>query len=197
MFGIRPLNDRLKKAKQSLEPEMYSNLLEGSMGFLMQMWERVCCYFIQNIIKSSEKPMGTVCRVFPRFEFQTSKGNAPHMHVVVWTREDKHDSYIRHKVSGSLRHLINDLRIELWNDNSVIKSFEDYEDLIETANYILTHECKKGENRCHKKKPTYPGLLFAAFTYRNLVRNLFSESLTDHIQKNVGNCWLKLGKRKF
>ena len=44
---------------------------------------------MQYIENSPEKPSGTVTKIWYRYEFQSTKGNLPHIHAVIWTKKTK------------------------------------------------------------------------------------------------------------
>ena len=122
------------------------------MPLYMRLWERAASFFIQYLEQSFEKPLGTVTNIFPRFEFQTSKGNAPHLHVIVWTAETKNDPFILNKASGSFRQLLHQLNLELLDStNGNVMSQADVDDLSNLAHSLLSHNCEKASYRCHKK----------------------------------------------
>ena len=151
MFGVSPLYDLIERNTKKEFREVKNRVIESFMPLYMLMWERACTYFVEYLLKSPEKPLGSVVRIFPRFEFQTSRGNAPHMHIVIWITESKHDVPIRKKVVGSFRELYAELR-KLFDYGSLLISDEnDLEYLMDLAHTVLSHDCEKSFYRCHKK----------------------------------------------
>ena len=152
MFGVAPLFQLIEKNCKGLSTEQQHILKESFMPLYMRLWERAVVFFIEYLEKSTEKPLGTVTNIFPRFEFQTSKGNAPHLHVIVWTAESKNDPVILNKVLGSFRQLLHQLNVELFDSsNKNVTSKEDVDGLLTLAKSLLSHNCEKASYRCHKK----------------------------------------------
>ena len=152
MFGVAPLF-RLNEKKNSerLSNEQRHILKESFMPLYKRLWERAASFFIQYLEQSFEKPLGTVTNIFPRFEFQTSKGNAPHLHVIVWTAETKNDLFILNNVSGSFRQPLHQLNLELLDStNGNVMSQADVDDLLNLAHSLLSHNCEKASYKCHK-----------------------------------------------
>ena len=113
-----------------------------------------CIFFHRVFGKSPDKALGSITNIFPRFEFQTSKGNAPHLHILIWTVEKKDDPVILEKVLGSMRQLSHELKIELSRtdpSNSQVSSMIDVNNLLSLASSVLSHSCEKASFRCHKK----------------------------------------------
>ena len=59
------------------------------MGFFVRMWEPVSSVVMTYIEKSSEKLLGKTQQIWWRNEFQTTQGNLPHIHCLLWTDENK------------------------------------------------------------------------------------------------------------
>ena len=152
MFGVAPLHDVIERNTANLSTAKRRNIKEGFMPLYMRLWERAATFMIRYIERSNDKPLGTITNIFPRFEFQTSKGNAPHLHVIIWTLEKKSDPIIKQKIVGSFRQLLHELKVELQDTtNSQVSSEEDVEDLLLLAKSTLNHSCEKANYRCHKK----------------------------------------------
>ena len=99
----------------------------------------------------TQKPSGSIKKLFARYEFQTTKANVPHLHIVLWTHESNHDFNIRRNICGSSTHLFSDLEAEFNRHDSFISSDDHLTQLIEDSMTLLMHSCKNGGFRCHKK----------------------------------------------
>ena len=152
MFGVAPLYNLIQRNTKNMEPSKRRIFVEGFMPPYMRLWERAATFLIKYIEVSPEKPMGTIVNIFPRFEFQTSKGNAPHLHIIIWTLEKKTDPVIRNKIAGSYRQLLRDLNLEkIDTSNPKVNNENDIDDLMNLAKATLSHNCEKADFRCHKK----------------------------------------------
>ena len=152
--GIKPFHDLVQSNISHMSEEEQRIVIEGNMVLIMRMWYRVSSLFVEYLTKSSELPLGHITRIFPRYEFQTSKGNAPHMHIVVWTEEKKDDPNLYRKISGSFARLLYELKVIFQSPTSVIESYDEFQDLISRAATLLSHDCAKASYRCHKKCDT-------------------------------------------
>ena len=152
MFGVAPLYRLVEKNVRNLSASKRKNIIEGFMPLYMRLWERAATFFIKYLEKSTEKPLGTIKNIFPRFEFQTSKGNAPHLHVIIWTTESKNDPVIQKKIVGSFRQLLHELQMEMLDpSNNIVQNEKDADELVELARATLSHTCERAGFRCHKK----------------------------------------------
>ena len=109
MFGVAPLYKLIQKNTENMERGKRRIFIEGFMPLYMRLWERAATFLIKYIEVSDDKPLGTNTNIFPRFEFQTSKGNAPHLHIIIWSKEKKNDHVIKNKIAGSYRQLLHEL----------------------------------------------------------------------------------------
>ena len=151
MFGKAPLFKLIERNSVNMSDAERRNLKEGFMPLYVHLWGRAAAFFIKYLEISKDKPLGTVKIIFPRFEFQTSIGNAPHLHVSIWTYEDKNNPIIKNKIVGSFRQLLHELKIELADPtNTLLNSEENVDDLHSLAE-TLTHSCERGNYRCRKK----------------------------------------------
>ena len=68
MFGVAPLTILIERITQECTDDRRKRK-EGLMPLFMMLWERAYTYFNEYLIKSPEKPLGTIIRISPRFEF--------------------------------------------------------------------------------------------------------------------------------
>ena len=55
------------------------------------------------IFTSPEKPLRTIERFWWRWEYQDANGNLPHIHCLLWTKEDKHIPEDLNKLQEKIR----------------------------------------------------------------------------------------------
>ena len=152
MFGVAPLYKIIQRNTEKMERGKRRIFIEGFMPLYMRLWERAATFLMKYIELSADKPLGTITNIFPRFEFQTSKGNAPHLHIILCTEEKKSDPLIRNKIAGSYRQLLHELGIEKEDiGNPKVENDKDINDLMDLAKATLSHSCEKADFRCHKK----------------------------------------------
>ena len=71
------------------------------MSFYLQIRERSSPFLLQYIQLSPEKLVRTVTRILARYAFQTTKGNAHHLHIVLFTEESNHSYDMKRKIRVS------------------------------------------------------------------------------------------------
>ena len=183
MFGVSPLHNLILRNTKTLTSSEKKSVRESFMILFMLMWERACTYFIQYLLKSPEKPLGTILRIFPRFEFQTTRGNAPHMHIVIWISESKHNPIIRKFVVGSFRELYGELRKLFQSGCLLVSSEEKIDELMQLARAVLTHSCEKSGFRCHKKRDGNGDLVCSSKVYQPAQETFFREIQRPHSEE--------------
>ena len=183
MYGVSPLHELILRNTKTLSPSEKKCVRESFMILFMLMWERACTYFIQYLLKSPEKPLGTIIRIFPRFEFQTSRGNAPHMHIVIWSSETKHNPIIQKLVVGSFRELYGELRKLFQSGCLLVSSEQKIEELMQLARAVLTHNCEKTGFRCHKKRDANGDLVCSSKVYEPAQETFFRDIQRPHSEK--------------
>ena len=88
-FGVRPLFEAINEIYANENKDVYEAVVQSFMGMFVRMWERMSSVVMEYIEKSSERPLGEVLRIWWRYEFQTSQGNLPHIHCLLWVNELK------------------------------------------------------------------------------------------------------------
>ena len=58
-------------------------MIEASAGLLLRCWEEVFLLFINYLRKSKSSPFKKLSAIFARKEYQTSKGNLSHSHMMI------------------------------------------------------------------------------------------------------------------
>ena len=96
MFGVAPLYQFIERNKKQLSTDL-RKIIKESFVFVYEVVGKGCIFFIEYLEKSPDEPLGSITNIFPRFEFQTSKGNAPHLHIIIWTVEKRGDPVVLEK----------------------------------------------------------------------------------------------------
>ena len=65
------------------QKEIQCAMIEASAGMLLRCWEEVFLLFINYLRKSKSSPFKKLSAIFARKEYQTSKGNLSHSHMMV------------------------------------------------------------------------------------------------------------------
>ena len=65
------------------QKEIEEALIQSSAGIFLRCWEEVFLLFINYLRKSKSSPFKKLKSIFARKEYQTSKGNLSHCHMMV------------------------------------------------------------------------------------------------------------------
>ena len=95
-FGVAPIFDALEKKFDRNNKQEWERAVQAEIVLLTRAWYRAAEAVMRYIEKSPEKPLGTVKNLWYRYEFQSTVGNLPHIHAVVWTVETK--DALKHKI---------------------------------------------------------------------------------------------------
>ena len=145
-FGVGPIFDALEEKYDRNNTEEWYGAVQAEIVLLTRAWYRSAEALMEYIEKSPDKPLGTVTKLWYRYEFQSTKGNLPHIHAVIWTRESIDE--LKYKVSCSGSSALFELK-KLANETELIQT----NDVMEIWNDLMTvqtHSCEKAGFRCHK-----------------------------------------------
>ena len=150
-FGVKPLFEAIKESFQDETPENFEAIVQSFMSLFVRMWERVSAIVMQYIEQSNEKPLGDVNRIWWRYEFQSTQGNLPHIHCLLWVNENKLDESFQNRVVAMKSQLFNSLQSPLFRQIGLVESYDDGFDKFKEAVRIHYHSCSAVNFRCHKK----------------------------------------------
>ena len=145
-FGVAPLFEALERNFNRNNKEEWEKAVQAEIVLFTRAWYRSANAIMEYIEKSPEKPLGTVTKLWYRFEFQSTKGNLPHIHAVIWTKEN-HDE-LQHKVSCSGSSALFELHKIAAETNMI--PIEEVSDIWHLLMSVQTHSCEKANYRCHK-----------------------------------------------
>ena len=145
-FGVSPIFEALEKKFDRNCKEEWDRAVQAEIVLLTRAWYRAAEALMEWIEKSPDKPLGTVTKLWYRYEFQTTKGNLPHIHAVIWTKESKEELKI--KVVCASNSALFEFKL-ICEETNVIRK-EDLPDLMDQLMKIQTHSCEKASFRCHK-----------------------------------------------
>ena len=145
-FGVAPIFDALEKCFDRKCKEKWDKAVQAEIVLLTRAWYRSAEALMEWIEKSPEKPLGTVTKLWYRYEFQSTKGNLPHIHAVIWTIESKEE--MKFKISCSGASALFELN-KLCEESNLVKKNE-IQEVWNTLMQVQTHSCEKASYRCHK-----------------------------------------------
>ena len=167
-FGIAPLRKALvDKVQQLLHNHDLSDEdqkeLTTSYHFVMSVqiirtWFKVGRMYMNYIFQSPERPMGNVEKHWWRWEYQDADGNLPHIHCLLWTKEDKHDPEDLKKLQQKIRcsvgsFFLSPAEIQRYVDEGLLgdASEETIWNIKESVASILKHSCQQAGYRCMRR----------------------------------------------
>ena len=145
-FGVAPIFRALEQKYNKNNKEEWEKAVQAEIVLLTRAWYRSAVTLMHYIENSPEKPLGTVSKLWYRIEFQSTKGNLPHIHAVIWTEETREE--LQHKVSCSGSSALFELR-KIANETDLIRD-DNVFDLWNLLMTVQTHSCEKAGFRCHK-----------------------------------------------
>ena len=150
-FGVKPLFESIKESFGGDSQENFEATVQSFMSLFVRMWERVSGIVMEYVQKSNEKPLGDVDRIWWRYEFQSTQGNLPHIHCLLWLNENKMDESFQNRVVAMKSQLFHSLQSPLFRQIGLVENFDDGFSKYKEAVRIHYHSCSAVKFRCHKK----------------------------------------------
>ena len=150
-FGVRPLFEAINELYANENRDVYEAVVQSFMGMFVRMWERMSSVVMGYIEKSSERPLGEVLRIWWRYEFQTSQGNLPHIHCLLWVNELKSSECFQNRVVLKKCQLLFSLEDTFLKTIGLVKDTDHAFSLYKDAVKIHYHSCAATNFRCHKR----------------------------------------------
>ena len=119
------------------------------MSTMVRCWSRSVKYLFNLILNSAENILGNVVKIWGRAEFQTTAGNLPHYHILLWVEPGTYDiDKLIQCSEKSILHSLNEICHSELNILSPENVFDVYQNLVR----IHTHDCEKSGFRCQKRR---------------------------------------------
>ncbi|KAF4744372.1 hypothetical protein FOZ62_013971, partial [Perkinsus olseni] len=149
-FGVKYIFNWVEEHFANSSPEEYNSAVQAALVPILRAWERAGTYLMRYIENSPEQPLGPVKKIWWRWEFQTSRGNLPHIHALVWTGEDPESPIVRSRVKSRVAHCFAEVD-SFIQSGLIADQYEAYK-LQELAAQVHEHNCEKCGYRCNKKR---------------------------------------------
>ena len=82
--GVAPIIEAIEQFYSDCDQEIKDEAKETYMSTIVRCWSRSVKYFIDLLLNSRENLVGKVRKIWGRAEFQTTAGNLPHYHILIW-----------------------------------------------------------------------------------------------------------------
>ena len=120
-------------------------------SLFFRMWEKVSSVVMIYIENSNERPFGEIVRIWWRYEFQTTQGNLPHIHCLVWVNDCKTSPPCQDRVVLTKSQLLYSLESEFLQTIGLVDDKDAAFALYKDAVRMHFHSCPASNYRCHKK----------------------------------------------
>jgi hypothetical protein len=143
------IDDRGQPISSEEEHQLRHDLMQSSCVLALRCWINVVEIYMQYITKSNERPIGTVTKSWYRLELQDAAANLPHIHSIIWLKENDGTEHGRAQVlshiRASMRCMVTPQEEQHYIDKGVVSSREELSNMLETAHKMLLH---KHTRRC-------------------------------------------------
>ena len=162
--GVAPIFRALQKfiEKHKGHDDVIKAAVQAEMIPMLRAWERAANLLMHFIEKSPDQPLGPIKKIWYRFEFQTTRGNFPHIHCIIWTGEDKFSDRVRDRIVCKQSRM--KFEFEKLVENGIIADDQKADEIYKDACKIQSHNCDHAGGHCQKlrdgelvcKVPLYP-----------------------------------------
>ena len=133
--------------------ELRKNIMEGNGVLLLRSWMEMVHIWVSYITQSPEQPVGEVDQYLFRMELQDAMANLPHIHALLWTKDDLETEEGLNRVLDRIRGFVSDfmrpderqryIETGVFEDNEAVQRF------LSMVQTFLTH---KHTRRCYVTK---------------------------------------------
>ena len=82
--GVAPLLSSIENYFKNCSEEIKEESIRSFMSTIVRCWSRSMKYLVSLLLHSKENLLGKIIKIWARAEFQTTKGNLPHYHILLW-----------------------------------------------------------------------------------------------------------------
>ena len=123
-------------------------MIESSAGILMRVWEETFLLFIDYLRKSPSSPFKRFNAIFVRKEYQTSKGNLSHAHLMIcllWeAMTEKEREFVNDLIRASIFDIVRPDEVDRFMKEGVFTYRHDIFKVWENTGKFLPHICNDG-----------------------------------------------------
>ena len=159
MIRWQPISSHTLVASQHiLELEIFFSAIENycknsysiPADDYVEKFERGSRLVINFICKSHKQPLGPVDRIWYRYEFQEKTAGFPHIHALIWTKEDPFSNCVQERVCCSLPTFL--FKLPISYQISLQKKIKlKSENCSANIKHTIASMLISGEFRCHKQ----------------------------------------------
>ena len=148
--GVAPILAAIEKRFGTTLEELRINAAYSYMSTIVRCWSRSVQYLINLITYSNENILGKVDKIWGRAEFQSTAGNLPHYHVLLWIKPGTFNT--NDLIQCSAKNILSTIRNIAHSSLGLVENDEaEIQNLYRLCLDIHSHCCAKGAYRCHKR----------------------------------------------
>ena len=147
--GIAPLLNQIEEKFRDASEEERRAALEGAMCTLVRAWSNTVEMLIDLLVKSKELILGQITKIWGRAEFQSTVGNLPHYHVLIWLNPESVD--LDDHIQSAQKHIYWKMCTIFESSLGIIRDYNELQNLTDLCFQIQTHNCAKSGFRCLKR----------------------------------------------
>ena len=143
--GLSRLYCSIDSMFDTAEKELKSAAVQACMVIGLRIWEYFVELLLEYLQRSDEHILGKILKIWARAEFQTTEGNYPHYHILLWIENvDDIDKIIQCSEKFFAQEFYDMFRCSF----GLINSLEEVSQVLNDCMKILTHNCDKGKQHC-------------------------------------------------
>ena len=190
-FGVKMLRKHIQSEDWSKSIPHWENFSEdekeefktavdqAASPLLLRNWMEVRKVFFNYMLKTEEGPFKYLITIFVRDEYQPTKGNLSHQHLITELKlnllAEKELEFIQELVRAQICNIVNHDEVEELINHGIFKKYEDRFETEKNASTILAHKCNQ---RCAVR--IKPGNTPDCFRCRKLNNVKISPNHTQH-----------------
>ena len=124
--------------------------MNAIMSTVLRAWTNSVYHLIDLLKNSKEKIIGKVKKIWARAEFQTTAGNLPHYHILIWCEPGTFS--VDCSIQCAKKTIFNKLESIMESNLNLLSSYSDLTSKYELCVALHTHDCEKSKFRCMKRK---------------------------------------------
>ena len=148
--GTAGILKAVKDKFYSFSDEIREASINSMLTSIVRAWSNSVQFLIELLKKSTENILGRVRKIWARAEFQTTAGNLPHYHILIWCEPGTFS--VDQSIQCAKKTIYNKLE-EIFHSNlKLLGTYQELSDAYELCVRLHTHDCEKSGFRCMKRK---------------------------------------------
>ncbi len=147
--GVAELIQAINEAFEEASQEVKDAALRSYMGVIIRSWNRSVKLFVNYLLKSKQDILGRITKIWCRAEFQTSRGNPQHYHLLIWLLQSLTE--ISELIQCSEKSLLEAFNSLFNSDLRLVETQDHLDELFHKCVRLHSHSCEQADYRCFKR----------------------------------------------